>query len=797
MPRTDPFERAKAERLESRVLLDGAAGECDGYGSVPAPADARHGAAVAATAPNLHVVEAFLTDSNFTRLAGAPIEGQSYGIRVNFATESLPVDAQYTVNYEVNGLTIPGVVRTLGAGAESGSFWVGRRYVFARSGPHDVRVVMDPGGTVAESDESDNEARFAFTPAPGAPPQQLALPVEGVGGKDWAPVNYVDLDPRDGLFADYRGRGYAVDAHLGLDLAISDFEAMDRGVGVFAAAAGTVSEVHDGEFDRNTTLLDPPPPANYVIVDHGGGWQTRYWHLRNGSVAVTPGQAVAAGQKLGLVGSSGYSTGSHLHFALTYNGEWVETFLDPLRYWQQPPAFAADTPGAFAITPTDAQPPDLEMRESIVRRHVFHPGEKVYAVTNFHGLNREVVRTNRFFRPDGSEYRAFGNPGARDFGKNYRYVFTTLPADAAPGQWSVNFELDGIQYARTTFAVAPPPGLPEIKVMDGTGYVIDGRTTPLDLGAVERAGGASVRVLTVRNHGTAPLTLTGVTLPAGFSTTESFPITVPGWGGFPPAPGEVALTIQLDDQVVGSKTGRVTIHSDDADQGEYDFAVAGRVTGVPAAVEQAFVNGTTWNPDFRAYLQDQDAGSDEFGFALPTPAAGQTPPLPWANLNQLSLRFNTDVPIEAGDLSVRGVSVNDYPTTGFAYDPARRTATWTLGDVLRNDRLTLTLNPRVTGSPVAIPLNVLPGDVNRSGAVLADDFSEVKKKFFRSTANVGTGDGAYDVFHDVTGSGAILADDFSEVKKRFFNTLPPADPAAASVAARRRESWVGRLLGTT
>jgi Dockerin type I domain len=76
------------------------------------------------------------------------------------------------------------------------------------------------------------------------------------------------------------------------------------------------------------------------------------------------------------------------------------------------------------------------------------------------------------------------------------------------------------------------------------------------------------------------------------------------------------------------------------------------------------------------------------------------------------------------------------------------------------------------GGDFRFRINVLPGDADRNGTVLANDFSEVKRKFFSSTTNLGSGAAAYSIFHDVTGSGNILADDFSEVKRRFFNTLP-------------------------
>lgn len=58
--------------------------------------------------------------------------------------------------------------------------------------------------------------------------------------------------------------------------------------------------------------------GNYVWIDHGNGKQTIYAHLS--SVSVSTGSYVSAGQVLGYVGSTGYSTGPHLHFECRYNG---------------------------------------------------------------------------------------------------------------------------------------------------------------------------------------------------------------------------------------------------------------------------------------------------------------------------------------------------------------------------------------------------------------------------------------------------------------------------------------------
>jgi murein DD-endopeptidase MepM/ murein hydrolase activator NlpD len=64
----------------------------------------------------------------------------------------------------------------------------------------------------------------------------------------------------------------------------------------------------------------------YVVVDHGNGYQTLYAHLS--AIGVGVGEVVAQGQYLGAGGSTGYSTGDHLHFEVTLNGSRV----NPLNY---------------------------------------------------------------------------------------------------------------------------------------------------------------------------------------------------------------------------------------------------------------------------------------------------------------------------------------------------------------------------------------------------------------------------------------------------------------------------------
>jgi murein DD-endopeptidase MepM/ murein hydrolase activator NlpD len=93
--------------------------------------------------------------------------------------------------------------------------------------------------------------------------------------------------------------------HAGLDLAAP------TGTPVVAAAEGTVS--HAGPAGTY---------GNLVIVRHPGGLETRYAHLS--TVAVHVGEVVAAGQAVGAVGTTGHSTGPHLHFELRRDGKAID-----------------------------------------------------------------------------------------------------------------------------------------------------------------------------------------------------------------------------------------------------------------------------------------------------------------------------------------------------------------------------------------------------------------------------------------------------------------------------------------
>ena len=95
--------------------------------------------------------------------------------------------------------------------------------------------------------------------------------------------------------------------HGGTDIAAS------YGSAIYAADSGRVVSSSDG---WNGGW------GNYVMIDHGNGMQTLYAHMSSRAVSV--GQTVSRGQTIGYVGSTGMSTGPHLHFEMYVNGSRID-----------------------------------------------------------------------------------------------------------------------------------------------------------------------------------------------------------------------------------------------------------------------------------------------------------------------------------------------------------------------------------------------------------------------------------------------------------------------------------------
>jgi murein DD-endopeptidase MepM/ murein hydrolase activator NlpD len=182
-----------------------------------------------------------------------------------------------------------------------------------------LRAELEPARAAAEAEEATEatlldriqeekatwEQQLAALQAEQAALAQSVSRGSGNGRLKW---------PCDGAVAS--GFGYRVHP-------ISGTRRMHTGVDISCSHGQPISTGGDG------TVLEAGPRGGYgnaVLVDHGDGLATLYAH--QSEVAVSPGQQVATGDVIGYVGSTGYSTGPHLHWEVWVNG----TPVDPMGY---------------------------------------------------------------------------------------------------------------------------------------------------------------------------------------------------------------------------------------------------------------------------------------------------------------------------------------------------------------------------------------------------------------------------------------------------------------------------------
>ncbi|HZG45358.1 MAG TPA: M23 family metallopeptidase [Allosphingosinicella sp.] len=176
------------------------------------------------------------------------------------------------------------------------------------------------GGPLVEAGADDVDPRFAQLFASWKQLEQLEQGVASIPSALPIPLNQARLTSGYGTRSDpFRGRAAM---HSGIDLA------GPIGTPIYAAADAVVGQA--GVLGGY---------GNLVELEHGAGIATRYGHLS--SIMVRAGERVRRGQLIGLMGSTGRSTGSHLHYEVRIDGRAV----NPLPFLQTGQALAATQNG--------------------------------------------------------------------------------------------------------------------------------------------------------------------------------------------------------------------------------------------------------------------------------------------------------------------------------------------------------------------------------------------------------------------------------------------------------------------
>ena len=269
--------------------------------------------------------------------------------------------------------------------------------------------------------------------------------------------NYVDQDTTSSI-KDYNCGTTTYNGHRGDDITIAPypFYKMDNNmVQVIAAAPGTIIQKQDGQFDKNCAMNSDT--ANYIIVQHADGSVALYWHLKKGSLtSKTVGQTVATGDYLGIVGSSGSSSGPHLHFevwtgitANTLNEAYSGTCntLNASSWWAaqkpytEPAILRASTHLVAPILPT------CPTTETPNEDTCFNPGVTGKLYIFIRNETMGLTANLSILNPDGSAFTSWIHNSTTSYPASYWFWNKVLPT--TPGLYTFKVVYNGTTCART------------------------------------------------------------------------------------------------------------------------------------------------------------------------------------------------------------------------------------------------------------------------------------------------------------------------------------------------------------
>ena len=292
----------------------------------------------------------------------------------------------------------------------------------------------------------------------------------------YAISNYVDQDPAagDNATLDYNCGSRTYDGHKGTDIRISPFpwnKMANEEVRIIAAASGTIVSKWDGNFDQNCEWADGLN-WNGIAIEHSDGSKTFYGHMKNGTVTSKDiGDDVSAGEYLGLVGSSGYSTGPHLHFEVYDDqGDLVDPFdgacnsLNNSSWWQSQLPYYDSGINRLITGSAQWENFDCPNPSDIHSKLIFCPGEQIVFSAHYrHDLTDNTIHV-RVYEPDGDQSpilnTSYSREGAYHFTTASALWTRNLPQDAEAGMWTFEAEYETTTYGTLNYTTNFWVGLP-------------------------------------------------------------------------------------------------------------------------------------------------------------------------------------------------------------------------------------------------------------------------------------------------------------------------------------------------
>jgi murein DD-endopeptidase MepM/ murein hydrolase activator NlpD len=260
--------------------------------------------------------------------------------------------------------------------------------------------------------------------------------------------NYIDRNPAfPNQIQDYNcgTRSYDLSSgynHTGTDIFTFPFPwyKMDNNqVEIIAAAAGTIISKADGNFDRSCGFNSNP--WNAVYIQHSDGTIAWYGHMKNGSVtSKAVGQTVVAGEYLGVVGSSGSSTGPHLHFEVHDNlGNVIDPWNGPCNsaasLWANQQPYYNSTLNKIMTCSAAPVHPTCPGQETLNQATGFCPGATFQAYASYRDQQPGQVVTHKLIQPNGVNWQQWSQTFTTYYAASWWYYTWVLPASPLTGTW--------------------------------------------------------------------------------------------------------------------------------------------------------------------------------------------------------------------------------------------------------------------------------------------------------------------------------------------------------------------------
>ena len=308
--------------------------------------------------------------------------------------------------------------------------------------------------------------------------------------------NFVDQDTSfPGKVLDYNCGARSYDQasgynHQGTDIFTWPFpryKQLNNQVQVIAAQEGIIIGKVDGNPD-NSCALCTNCNWNAIYIRHPDGSVAWYGHLKRNMTLKVVGENVAKGEFLGVVGSSGNSTGPHLHFEVYQNSTYtlanrIDPFAGPCNrlngnntWWAVQKPYREPminrlvthfAPPVFGTCPDPETPND---------RSVFLQGDTVFFAAYYRDQQQGATTQYTVLRPDGSTFVNWTGTSPSTYNASYWYWSYVLPVNAPMGNWVFRTVFNGVTDVvnfsvnpRTPTAVVDLPGGQYIRLFPNPG----------------------------------------------------------------------------------------------------------------------------------------------------------------------------------------------------------------------------------------------------------------------------------------------------------------------------------------